>query len=231
MNWIWRALTAALLLGGTMLLVPAMTTDASAPFGAASTGVRSPARDANENAARDNEEKDNEDNVADNNEDNDNALDNENDNDPVPENDNASDNDNDSSGSTGNPGDPNTIPTDPNRAGMQVQNGDLTVDLWRSTDRPVVNTPFQLAVTGSGAPIERVWIWAESPGGNAGPAGDDFALTGERSHSCGGANPCSQNWTLIARNVGTYQIHARVRDTSGREVQTDWTALFSENPR
>jgi hypothetical protein len=230
MNWIWRALVAGLLLGGTIFWVPAMSTAASGPYAAAGSTVRGPAtQDNNEddNDADDNTEDDNsEDNKESDNENiNDNVDDNEN------LNDNASDNenDNDTNEPSVNPGGSN-VTGDPSNAGMQVQNGDLTVDLWRSNDHPVANTPFQMGVTGSGAPIERVWIWAESPGGEN-PQGDDFALAGEHSFTCNGANPCTQNWNFIARNVGYYNIHARVRDTSGREVQTDWFVLFSSNPR
>ena len=223
MNWIWRALVAGLLLGGTIIWVPTMATAASTP---STTGVRAPAGDN-----RDNEEKDQNDNHVENDnhgQRNDNWVENDNHgqrNDNWSENDNHVDNGNDNDGQVTN------IPVDPNNSGAQVRNEDLTVDLWRSTDYPVVNQPFQLAVTGNGAPIERVWLWAEGPGGDAGPAGDDFAFTGERSHSCGGAQPCAQNWQVVARNVGYYNIHARVRDTSGREVQTDWYILVSSNSR
>jgi hypothetical protein len=240
-NVIWRLLVAALLLGGAVIWVPAMSTAASAPTDVANPAVRGPlAQDNDDNSEDDNAEDDNfdgdndNDSSSDNNDgvDNDNASDNDNDWASDNDNDNFSDNDNDADPApTSTPVPGSTVPNDPNNAGAQVTNGDLTVDLWRSTDRPVVNTPFQLGVTGSGAPIERVWIWADAPGGNAGPANDDFAWTGERSRDCGGINPCDQSWTLIARNVGYYNIHAKVRDTSGREVQTDWYVLFSENPR
>jgi hypothetical protein len=214
MSWYWRALVAALLLGGTALWVPVAATNAAGPFGSTGTTVQAP-------FAQDNDNSDNDDG------DNDAADNNSNDNDVADDNanDNGEDNDNDVSTST----DPN-VPTDPSQTGAQVSNADLTVDLWKSNERPVVNTPFQIAVTGNGAPIERIWWWADSPGG-AGPAGDDLGHRGVQSLDCGGAQPCVQNWPVVARNVGWYHLHARVRDTSGREVQTDWFFLVSENPR
>jgi hypothetical protein len=232
MHWIWRALVAGLLLGGTIIWVPTMATAAST---SSATAVRAPAGDNHDNDEKDENdnhiENDNHvenDNQAENDnhgEENDNWVENDNHVDNGNLNDNASDNWNDNdSGATG-------TPVDQGNTGAQVNVDGLTVDLWRSTDYPVVNTPFQLAVTGNGAPIERVWIWAEGPSGDAGPAGDDFAVAGELSHNCGGAQPCAQNWQVVARNVGYYNIHARVRDTSGREVQTDWHILISSNTR
>lgn len=221
MNWIWRALVAGLLLGGTVIWAPMMATAAPTPN---SETVRGP-------ATQDNSDNDDKDNVDDDNTENENVNTNDNLDDNENLNDNASDNDNDSNESSVNPGNTTTVPTDASQAGMQVQNGELTIDLWRSNDHPVANTPFSMSVKGSGAPIDRVWLWAEAPGGDAGPAGDDFALAGEHAFSCGGANPCEQGWQFVARNVGYYTIHARVRDTSGREVQTDWFVLFSSNPR
>jgi hypothetical protein len=217
MNLFWRALLAGALLFGTAVWVPAMANAAST---SSVTSMRAPVGDDN-----DNEDKDN-DNIEDNS--NDNIEDNSNDNIEDNSNDNLDDNDNAADNANDNDGVVNNVPTDPTNSGAQVQNSDLTVDLWRSTDYPVVNTPFQLGVTGNGAPIERVWIWAEGPGG--GPA-DDVANAGELSRTCDGAQPCAQNWQVVARNVGYYNIHARVRDTSGREVQTDWSILVSSNPR
>lgn len=206
-----RALIAALLIGGSMFWVPTAATLASSPFGDA-TAVRGPAlADNDNNGGGDNGDEDNADNTSEDNTSDDNG------------NDNASDNDNDVSTA------PSTnVPTDPSGIGANVQNGDLTVELWRSDERPVLNRAFMISVTGNGAPIERVWWWAEGPG-SAG--GDDLAHIGVQSYDCGGAQPCAQNWTIVPRNVGFYNIHARVRDTSGREVQTDWYVLASENPR
>jgi len=94
----------------------------------------------------------------------------------------------------------------------------------------VVNQPFQITVTGSGAPIESLSWWAEG-GNSAGPANDDLAHIGTQTHACNGATNCSQSWNIVARNVGYYTLHAKVRDTSGTEVQTDWQFLVSENAR
>ena len=77
MHWIWRALVAGLLLGGAMLWVPTMTTDASAPIGSNSSAVRGPATQDNDEDDN-NQDNDDDDNVddADNGNTNGNANDN-----------------------------------------------------------------------------------------------------------------------------------------------------------
>lgn len=229
MHWIWRALVAALSLGGAVIWAPAMSTDAATPFGPSAATVHGP-------AAQDNDE-DNDDG-ADNNNDGDNEqtdADN-NDNDDGTSDDNGNANDNDSAGDNGNSNDndaPAPAPTAtpvPGQPGSPVSqghgeiitNGDLQVELFRSRTDPIVNTPFQIGVIGSGTPIDRIWWWADNPGGNA---GDDFGHAGEVGQNCGGAQPCSGNWTIVGRNVGWYTIHAKVRAVDGREVQTDWHFL------
>lgn len=227
MHWIWRALVAGLLLGGTIFWVPAMSTDAAAPYGASSSAVHGP-------ATQDNDEGDNNDDSDDNNEDNDQADDDNSDNDDGANNDNDTADDNGNNNGNANDNDaPAPAPTAapaPGQPGSPVSqghgeiitNGDLQVELFRSRTDPIVNTPFQIGVIGSGTPIERVWWWADNPGGNG---GDDFGHAGEIGQNCGGAQPCSGNWTIVGRNVGWYTIHAKVRAVDGREVQTDWLFL------
>ncbi|MCC7369914.1 MAG: hypothetical protein IT306_15910 [Chloroflexi bacterium] len=216
MHTLVRALIVALLIGGSVFWVPTAATIAATPFGDGSSSVRSPALADNDDNNDDDDNNEDDDNAADDNG-NDNASSDDN------GNDNYSDNDNDVSTSPS-----SDVPTDTSSVGANVQNGDLTIELWRSDERPVYNRSFMIAVKGDGAPIERVWWWAEGPGGNG---GDDLAHIGVQSFDCGGSQPCNPNWTVVARNVGFYNIHARVRDTSGREVQTDWYVLVSENPR
>ena len=62
-------------------------------------------------------------------------------------------------------------------------------------------------------------------GRRAGPSGpfvDDLAFAGMQTYDCAGAQPCAWSWPVVARYLGPYMLHARVRDTNGREVQTDW---------
>lgn len=217
MHWIWRALVAGLLLGGAIFWVPAMSTNAATPFGnATNLAVYGP-------AAQDNDEDDNdEDNdQADDNNDNDDG--NNNDNDTAGDNGNTNGNANDNDDPAPTPT-PTPVPGSPVSQGNGeiITNGDLQIELFRSRVDPIVNNSFQIGVIGSGTPIERIWWWADNPGGNG---GDDFGHAGEVGQDCGGASPCSGNWTIVGRNVGWYTIHAKVRATDGREVQTDWHFL------
>lgn len=217
MGWYWRALVAAVIIGGTALWAPVAATNAAGPFGATGSTAQAP-------FFRDNRDNDDDDNV-DNADNSDNSQGEDNDND-VPANngnDNAADNANDNDGLPTNPG----VPTDPSGIGASVTSADTTVELWKSNERPVVNQPFLISVTGSGNQMGQVWWWAESPN----PTGDDMGAQGVQMYECGGVQPCGQTWTVVARNVGYYRIYARVRDISGREVQTEWYFLVSENTR
>jgi len=111
--------------------------------------------------------------------------------------------------------------------GAAQANGDLVVTQWRSTDTPVEDAPFVVSVTGMGAPIERVWWWAEGPDDDR--PHNDLGHDGERHYDCGGGQPCTWQWTVWPKLDGLYTLHARVRDTSGREVQTDWTFYAFED--
>jgi hypothetical protein len=113
------------------------------------------------------------------------------------------------------------VALDPAMAGTPVTVDGLTVELMRSSESPVINTPMALVVKGDGAAIERVWWWAEGPV-YTGPFGDDLAFVGTMSFECQGAQPCAGTWQVVSRYLGPYMLHARIRDTSGREVQTDW---------
>jgi hypothetical protein len=243
MNWKWRALAGTLLLAGTVIWLPmAVTTNAATPLGSASTVVRGPALDDNsadnsgdsDNGDSDNSGSDN--GSDDNTNNNDNSSGNNNNNDNTSGNNNNNDN---VTNPTPTPI-PNQPPPPPNTGpqpnpgdttGAHQQNGALAVDLGRTADRPVVNNSFQITVTGSGAPIESVSWWADGGGSNAGPDNDDLAHVGTLSFACNGTNPCAASWTVTPRNVGFYTLHAKVRDTSGNEVQTDWQLLASENAR
>lgn len=111
--------------------------------------------------------------------------------------------------------------------GAPQSNGELSVALWRSTETPVEDTSLVIAVTGAGAPIDRLWWWVEGPDDDR--RDDDLAHRGERHYECGGAQPCTFGWTVWPRHDGVYTLHVRVRDTSGREVQTDWTFYASDD--
>jgi len=223
MNWKWRALAGALLLAGTIIWLPrAVSTSAEARYNPASTVVRGPALDNGDNGAEDNNSGDNGSSNNNNNNDNKNSNNNNNDNSG------GNSNNNDNSGNGNNPPPPNTNPP-PNNPG---QNGALTVKLEVSGNfKPVVNTPFQITVTGSGAPIDQLIWWADGGGPNAGPNNDDLAHVGTSTFACNGANPCSSTWTVQARNTGFYTVHAQARDTSGNVAQIDSQFLVSENPR
>jgi hypothetical protein len=224
MSWYWRALVAALIIGGTALWAPVAATNAAGSFVNTGSTAQAPATQDNNDNDDDNSDnaEDNDNDVA---EDNDNNQGEDNDNDIPADNGNANDNgeDNDNDGNPTAPG----VPTDPGGTGAPVSNANLTVELWKSNERPVVNQPFQIGVTGNGNQMGQVWWWAESPN----PNGDDMGALGVQMHECGGAQPCAQNWTVVARSVGWYRIYARVRDISGNEVQTEWYFLVSENTR
>jgi hypothetical protein len=111
--------------------------------------------------------------------------------------------------------------------GANVSNGSVTIDLWRSAEKPVWNVPFQISVTGNGAPISYIEYWVDSPN----PAGDDIGALGRQHQDCGGAQPCVLSQTVVARNNNWYVLHALVVDTSGNQVGTDWQFLASENAR
>ena len=112
--------------------------------------------------------------------------------------------------------------------GAAGQNGDLTIDLWRSTDKPVANTQFRIGVTGNGTPISYVEWWADSP---AASSGDDMGAQGHVTMDCGGSWPCTLGSDVMPRNVGWYVLHARAVDVNGNAVQTDWQFLASSNAR
>jgi len=235
MNWKWRALAGTLLLAGTVIWLPmAVTTNAAAPLGSASSTVRGPVADDNaDNGGSDNDSSDN--GSSDNNNNNDNTSGNSNNNDNSSGN--SNNNDNNSTGVSNDPvpppppanGGPQPNPGDV--TGAHQQNGNLFVDLGRTAEKPVVNTAFQITVSGGGAPLESVSRYADGGGANAGPNNDDIAHVGTLTAACNGTNPCSASWPVVTRNVGFYTIHAKVRDTSGNEVQTNWQFLSSENAR
>lgn len=208
MRTLWRLLVMGLLLGSMTLVLPHVVGTAAARMEPGPVVVRGPAAD---NGAQDNGS----------------DVDNDNDQD---DNDNWSawaDNDNgDNDNAVVNQP---SVPTDPNQGGQQVQSGSLTIDLWHSADHPVAGTPFRISITGSGAPIDRIWWWASGPGG--GVSGDDMSLKGFQVFECGGADPCTQSWPVVANGATWYTLYARARDTSGNEVETAWHFLASSNPR
>jgi hypothetical protein len=188
MGWVWRALIAALLLGGTVAAVPGIETYAAGSFTSDGSDVLRPAPNDNCNSGNPRKQKkchyNNQDNVS-------NAV----------------------------------YSTD--STGAQVQNGDLTIDLWRSAEKPVANAGFQISVTGNGSPISYIEFWADGPGGGA----DDIVAIGRQHQDCGGAQPCTFGAPVVTRSVGWYTLHAIVVDTSGRTAGTDWQFLASENAR
>jgi hypothetical protein len=122
------------------------------------------------------------------------------------------------------------LPSDSIAPGNVVTVDGLTVELARTAETPVLNTPFVVIVKGSGAPIERVSWWVEGPV-HQGPYVDDLAFTGMANYECNGGQPCAWSWPVVTRYLGPYMLHARVRDTAGREVQTDWKFESVEAPR
>lgn len=113
------------------------------------------------------------------------------------------------------------LASDTTAPGVTVTVDGLTIELTRTADPPVLNAPFVVSVKGSGASIEKVSWWVEGPV-PSGPLVDDLAFTGMQIYDCGGQQPCAWSWPVVARYLGPYMLHARVRDTNGREVQTDW---------
>jgi len=200
MSWLWRALVAVVLVGGPALWLPATATNAAMQTGAAETAVQGPSA-ANKDDPDDlcgnkfNPRKQKKCHF--------NGWD-------LNQNGNGNDNDN---------GD--DVLADLSTTGAKVTVDGLSVDLWRSTERPVINVPMVIAITADGAPIERIWWWAEGPV-YTGPFVDDFAFVGQQSHDCTGTQPCAWSWPIVSKYLGPYMLHARVRDTAGREVQTDW---------
>lgn len=110
---------------------------------------------------------------------------------------------------------------DPSATGARVTVDGLSVELWKSSESPVINTPLVIVIKGEGAAIERIWWWAEGPV-YTGPYADDLAFIGTQTYACAGMEPCTWTWPVTPKYHGPYTLHARVRDTSGREVQTDW---------
>src|SRR4051812_11125076 len=80
--------------------------------------------------------------------------------------------------------------------GASVSNGSgVTIDLWRSAEKPVANTQFRIGVTGSNAPISYIEWWADSPGAS----GDDMGALGRQHQDCGGSQPCTLGQDIVAR--------------------------------
>jgi hypothetical protein len=198
MNWLWRALIAVLLVGGPALWLPAASTDAASQPDAAAIAVQGPAAD---NSRDDPDDLCGSSNPRKQKKCHYNGWD---------LNQNGNDND---------AGD--QVATDPTATGAAVTQDGLSISLFRSTESPVINVPMVIAITGDGASIERVWWWAEGPV-YTGPFVDDLAFVGQQSHECAGAQPCAWSWPVQTRYLGAYMLHARIRDTTGREVQTDW---------
>ena len=196
---VWRSVLAALLVGGPAFWFPATETDAAPQFAAVATDVRGPLADNINN--------DDPDEVCGSSNPRkrkkchyngwDLLLDNGNDNAAVV-----------AASNTTAPGETVTV-------------DGLTIELTRTAEPPVLNTPFVVSIKGSGAAIDKVSWWVEGPV-PSGPFADDLAFTGMQTFECAGQQPCAWSWPVVARYVGPYMLHARVRDTSGREVQTNW---------
>ena len=202
MNMIWRTVLALLLVGGPSFWFSASETDAAPRLAAATTDVRGPAAD------------------------------------------NINNDDPDELCRSGNPrkrkkchyngwdqnaNDNDRFPVVLASNTTATLDG-LSVDLTRTADPPTLNGPFVISVTGNGAAIEKVFWWVEGPV-QSGPFVDDLAMAGTMNYDCAGAQPCTWSWPVVARYLGSYTLHARVRDTSGREVQTDWKFDPVEAPR
>jgi len=122
----------------------------------------------------------------------------------------------------------NSVTIDASATNATASNDTLTVDLWRSLASPIVNEPFMIAIAGSGAPIARIWWWAEGPGSTS-PSGDDLTQLGQLALDCGGSPSCSQSWAVVPRSSGLYTVHAYAQDTAGR--QSELTTSFSVTAR
>jgi hypothetical protein len=205
MNWLWRALISVVLIGGPVLWLPAATIDAAQEPNAASTDFLGPAAgkkdDPDDLCGSPNPRKQKKCRF--------NGWD---------QNTNGNGNDNGEQ-----------ILADLSATGARVSQDGLSVDLWRSTESPVLTVPMVIAITADGAAIERVWWWAEGPV-YTGPFVDDLAFVGTLSHDCAGTQPCAWSWPVVTRYLGNYMLHARIRDTSGREIQTDWKFTSVEKP-
>jgi hypothetical protein len=105
-------------------------------------------------------------------------------------------------------------------SGDPSQNGDLRVAVWTSREKPFLNAPTTVTSTGSGTPLDSVWIWVDGPAGTLGPV----------VVPCNGATTCVAELSFVPV-VGGYGIHGRARDTSGREAQQDVGLFASENSR
>jgi hypothetical protein len=200
----WRALVAALLVVGPMLWLPVSATDAASMSVGATEDVQATLAKKGDNDEK--EELCGSSNPRKQKKCRYNGWDN--------DNWNGNGNDNDDNGWNG-------AGTDPSLTGAPVTQNGLTVELWKSADSPELNAPLMVAVKGDGAQIERVWWWAEGPVFEHRHL-DDMAHIGEQSYNCAGAQPCAWSWNVVPRDAGTYVLHARIRDTSGRELQTDW---------
>ena len=200
----WRALVAALLVVGPMVWLPVSATDAASITTGGSEGgqvVLAKKDDPEDLCGSSNPRKQKKCKY--------NGWD----------NDNWNQNSNDNSSNNANGW--NGLGTDPALSGATATHDGLAVELWKSTDAPALNAPLIVAVKGDGAQIARVWWWAEGPVFEHRHA-DDMAHLGEQAYDCAGAQPCAWSWSVFPRDAGTYVLHARVRDTAGREIQTDW---------
>ena len=206
MSAIWRAALTALLLGGPSFWFTATETDAAPQFVARATDVRGPLAD----------------NI--NNDDPDELCGSGNPRKQKKCHFNGWDNLN------GNDNAAVLMSSDTTAPGIIVTVDGLSVELSRTAEPPTINVPFVISVKGSGAAIERVSWWVEGPV-PSGPFPDDLAFTGMATYECASAQPCAWSWPVVARYLGPYMLHARVRDTAGREVQTDWKFDTIEAPR
>ena len=213
MNVIWRAALVAALLGWTAYSFSASTTDAAPQFAAVPTDVRGPASDNINN--KDPDELCRSSNPRKRKKCHYNGWE-------------ASTNDNVApavvmSNTT-------TTVTAAAAPGNTVTVDGLTVELNRTAEPPTMNAPFVVSVKGDGAAIAQVSWWVEGPV-QSGPFVDDLALTGTATYDCAGQQPCAWSWPVVARYLGPYLLHAKVRDTNGREVQTDWRFDTVEAPK
>jgi len=206
-NVIWRTVLAALLVGGPTFWFSATETDAAAQFVTAATEVRGPAAD----------------NI--NNKDPDEVCGSSNPRKRKKCHYNGWD-----QNTNGNDNAVYIVASNTTAPGDTVTVDGLSVELSRTAEPPTLNAPFVISVKGSGAAIEKVFWWVEGPV-QSGPFVDDLAMTGTMTYDCAGAQPCAWSWPVVARYLGPYMLHARVRDTSGREVQTDWKFDPVEAPR
>lgn len=129
-----------------------------------------------------------------------------------------------------NDNDDDTVATAPTSTSVASTPNGLSVELWRSNEAPAPNTPLMLAVKGDGATIARVSWYSTGPTADN-PTGDDMAHFGVLGYDCAGARPCSWNWTVTPRHNGYYSVYAKVRDTTGQEIETVWRFTAGEPPR